>query len=73
MSLLCKHRELNGSTIVRLMAKAQERESKPVIQEVKPEEPKPKTTLGNKFAGWFLAAVALFFLIHVLISFAKNV
>ena len=67
-------KDLDGADLVRLIARAQDREAKLSRnhQTVDNPERKPKTTLSNKLAGWFLAAVGLFFVVHLIVALVKR-
>jgi hypothetical protein len=65
-----KTKDLDGADLVRLIARAQDREAKLSrhLQAVPTPEPKTKMSMGNKIAGWFLAGVGLYVFIHVIIA-----
>jgi hypothetical protein len=69
-----KTKDLDGATLCQLIARAQDREAKLSrhLQAVPAPEPKPKMTMGNKLAGWFLGAVGLYITIHLIIAMVRR-
>jgi hypothetical protein len=69
-----KTRDLDGATLCQLIARAQDREDKLKrhLQAVPSSEPKPKTTMGDKIAGWFLTIITLVFVVQVIIAWVKR-
>ena len=67
-------KDLDGADLVRLIARAQDREAKLSRnhQTVDNPERKPKTTLSNKLAGWFLASIGLYIAIHIIIALVRR-
>jgi hypothetical protein len=74
MSILCSQKEINGATLVRLISRAEDREEQRAkhLQLVPKPDPKPKTTIGNKLAGWFLAAVGLYIVVHIIVALVRR-
>ena len=66
-------KDLDGADLVRLIARAQDREMKlkRIPQAVERPE-KTKTSLSNKLAGWFLLGVGLYIFIHVIVALARR-
>jgi hypothetical protein len=69
-----KTKDLDGATLCQLIARAQDREAKLSrhLQAVPAPEPKPKMTMGNKLAGWFLSAVGLYIVVHIIVALVRR-
>ena len=68
---LSNPKDIDGSDLVRLIARAQDREAK-LTHNPQEVAPKSKTTIGNKIAGWFLAAVGLYIVIHIIVALVRR-
>ena len=67
-------RNIDGADLMRLIARAQDREDKRKrhLQVVEKPEIKSKTTLGNKIAGLFLSLVGLYIAIHIIVALVRR-
>jgi hypothetical protein len=68
---LGNQKDIDGSDLVRLIARAQDRESK-LARNPQEVAPKQKASIGNKIAGWFLASIGLYIAIHVIVALVRR-
>ena len=72
MSILCRHREIDGAALIRMVALAAERQAKRTLQVQEPvrdEKPEPR---WMKMVGWTLIGLFLAYIAaHIVVALVR--